>query len=117
FTWTAFHEWGLERGDRLILENTQALRPHLEDATPYLRDAPRELAQEIAHVRDQYLGQLEAIGVDNLAIGALRQGRIADALALDRQALAISPDFAQAHVNLGSLLQRSGQLEAARAEY
>ena len=42
---------------------------------------------------------------------------IANSLDLYRQARALSPDFAQARVNLGSLLQRMGGLDAAEVEY
>ena len=48
-----------------------------------------------------------------LAVGAL--GRLAEAETVFRQALAVAPDHALAQCNLGSVLQRRGNLTAARA--
>ena len=117
FTWRGFPEWGPERVYRLILANMAAIRPHVEAFSPYLRDGPAEVAPEIAGIRERYLRRLQAVAIDGLGSVAWSRGRVADALELYRQALALSPDFAQAHVNLASLLQRMGRLDAAGAEY
>jgi predicted O-linked N-acetylglucosamine transferase (SPINDLY family) len=51
----------------------------------------------------------------NLAMALRRQGRLADAAASYRRALALRPDLVDAHVNLGAVLQELGALDEARA--
>ena len=51
------------------------------------------------------------------AIALARQGKLVEAAAFFRQALRLWPDFAEAHSNLGNVLQEQGQLAAAVAQY
>jgi tetratricopeptide (TPR) repeat protein/SAM-dependent methyltransferase len=51
------------------------------------------------------------------AVGHHQAGRLDDAIALYRQAIALKPDLAAAHNNLGSALSEQGKFEEAEAGY
>jgi tetratricopeptide (TPR) repeat protein len=53
----------------------------------------------------------------SMALRDHREGRLAPAAALYRQVLALQPDFAEAHVNLGSVLQAQGAADQAIAHF
>jgi predicted O-linked N-acetylglucosamine transferase (SPINDLY family) len=53
----------------------------------------------------------------SLAVQLQQSGRLPEAVAAYRQALALKPDFAEAHINLGSILSDLGQLEEALAAF
>ena len=51
---------------------------------------------------------------NNLGVVLARQGDVSGALGQYREALAINPEYPEAHANLGHELMRAGQFEAAR---
>jgi tetratricopeptide (TPR) repeat protein len=60
-------------------------------------------------------GHPRATAYYDLAVSLERLERPADAERNYQKALSVNPEFVEAHVNLGSLLARSGELEAAAA--
>jgi spermidine synthase len=117
FTWRDFNEWGPLRAERLILANTRMLQAHLEDVGPYVANADSQSLATIDRARGRYLNRLEAIALDNLGTYAMGQERTEEARNLYSRAITLSPDFAQAHTNLASLLHRAGQLDDAQTAY
>jgi tetratricopeptide (TPR) repeat protein len=59
----------------------------------------------------------EFIRLQAMAVAEHRAGRLTQAASLYRQVLALKPDFAEAHVNLGSLLQAQGDVGQAVAHF
>ena len=59
----------------------------------------------------------DAPGQVNLGNSLARRGRMAEALARYRHALALDPDLAEAHHNVGTVLLETGHLEEALASY
>jgi protein O-GlcNAc transferase len=53
----------------------------------------------------------------NLGVALKQQGRLEEAIAACRQAIAIKPDYAEAHFNLGNALYDQGKLEEAVTAY
>ena len=58
-----------------------------------------------------------ALAHDALAVALAAEGRVADAVAADRQAAALNPDYAVAHLHLGTLYEQQNDLNAAADEY
>ncbi|MBN3761801.1 tetratricopeptide repeat protein [Burkholderia sp. Ac-20365] len=59
----------------------------------------------------------DAVCCNDLGIVLRERGRPGQAIAQHRRALALRPDYAEAHNNLGNALRDTGELEAAAASY
>ncbi|WP_239483021.1 tetratricopeptide repeat protein [Paraburkholderia sp. C35] len=71
----------------------------------------------IALMQQSLAARPDAVCCNDLGIVLREQGRLAQAIAHLRQALALQPDFAEAHNNLGNALKDAGDLQAAEASY
>jgi tetratricopeptide (TPR) repeat protein len=58
-----------------------------------------------------------AAGYNNLANAYAKQGRVDEAIKTALQAIAVQPDYAVAHYNLGNLYVRIGNLELAHRHF
>ncbi len=76
-------------------------------------------SEEAARVAGLALGKLGRDAESSFILGAYELERGVPALAVRdfRESIALDPDYARAHTNLGIALARSGQGPAARAEY
>lgn len=78
-----------------------------------LYDELGNFAIAMAHYQSAIAIQPDAQSLNNLAIVQRKLGRLDDAFASCRQALALKPDCVEAHCNLGLALQEAGQFEQA----
>jgi tetratricopeptide (TPR) repeat protein/2-polyprenyl-3-methyl-5-hydroxy-6-metoxy-1,4-benzoquinol methylase len=83
-----------------------------------LAEAERGYRKILAADR-KHIGRADLLGIiaNNLGNVLKQQGKLDDAAVQYRKALALNPEFAEAHNNLGNALKNQGKLEEAIAHY
>src|SRR6516162_271181 len=83
-----------------------------------LAEAERHYRKILASDR-KHIGSTDLVGIiaNNLGNVLKEQGKLDNAVAQYHRALALKPDFAEAHNNLGNTLKKQGRLDEAVAQY
>jgi uncharacterized protein (TIGR02466 family) len=96
------------------------LKPQLAQAAARLAallQGRGELAEAIEHYKAALVQQADPLTWFNLATAQRNAGLMLDSIASYRQAIALRPDYAEAHSNLGEALRDHGDIDAAIACY
>lgn len=96
------------------------LKPQLSAASARLAallQSRGELAEAIRLYREALERQADPVTWFNLATAQRNAGLMLDSIASYRSALAMRPDYAEAHSNLGEALRDHGDIDAAIASY
>src|SRR6516164_5953875 len=83
-----------------------------------LAEAERHYRKVLASDR-KHIGSTDLLGIiaNNLGNVLKEQGKLDEAVAQYRQALAVNPNYVEAYNNLGNALKQQGKLDEAVAQY